>query len=344
MRCCIFILLLSGIGSSAQNTRAYYNHLLDSFRFVHPEIHSISIGIVHHDSSINLHSGTNRANQPTTDKTLYDLGSVSGLFTSCLLATQIQNGVVTPSTFVEELLPNPNSFASDVTRMITLMHLSTHSSGISVYDPSKGQFVRNVRSEKLDALFAQIKTRFYGEYNYSDLNTKMLAYALSSKNPRTYYNRLKKSVLDGFGMNNTFNNIPEWFHDQACRSSFDSSDCPVRLYSNLKDMLSFTNRQIHPKNNKLGKAIDETHRIYQHFENFNMALGWQQLQIDNVSFFCVPLEALKTGSFVGFDKENEIGIVLLSDAATATDIQQLALLLYKQLRDWQIKNPAVKRG
>jgi serine-type D-Ala-D-Ala carboxypeptidase/endopeptidase len=344
MRCCIFILLLSGIFAKGQDTGLNLQHLLDSFRSAHPEIHSISLGILNHDSSIRIHSGINRTNQPIDDKTLYDLGATSEVFTSCLFAVGIQNGTVKPSTFVEELLPDPTALSADVSRMISLMHLSTHTSGIAIYDETKGQFVRNADSEKLDLLFSRIKTKFYGEYAYSELNTKLLAYALCWKKPRSYYSRLKKSVLDEIGMNNTFNNIPEWFNDQASVLKYESSDYSLRLYSNLKDMMAFINGQIHPKNNKIGKAIIETQRVYQKFEDFNMGLGWQQRRIGDAVFFTIPLEAKSTGCFVGFDKINELGIVVLTDANTATDIQQLAMVLYDQLRDGQIKNPAVKRG
>ncbi|HEX9108115.1 MAG TPA: serine hydrolase, partial [Longimicrobiales bacterium] len=71
-----------------------------------------------------------RAGVPLDGATEFEIGSITKVFTSTLLADAIARGVVTPEEPVAKLLPARVKVPSYQGREITLVDLATHSSGL----------------------------------------------------------------------------------------------------------------------------------------------------------------------------------------------------------------------
>lgn len=67
--------------------------------------------------------------QAPTDETLYEIGSISKVFTGVLFADAIRRGEVTRDTLVDDLLPDGYKVKSDEDEELKLWHLTTHTSG-----------------------------------------------------------------------------------------------------------------------------------------------------------------------------------------------------------------------
>ena len=71
-----------------------------------------------------------RSGELVTEHTVFEIGSVTKLFTALLLADMARRGEVTLDTAVAELLPMGTRVPDRNGVPITLAHLATHSSGL----------------------------------------------------------------------------------------------------------------------------------------------------------------------------------------------------------------------
>ena len=71
-----------------------------------------------------------RRSQPVDENTLYEIGSITKVFTGILLADMVIRGELTLTTPVKDLLPQRVSVPERDGRQITLLDLSTHTSGL----------------------------------------------------------------------------------------------------------------------------------------------------------------------------------------------------------------------
>jgi CubicO group peptidase (beta-lactamase class C family) len=95
-------------------------------------LHGVSAVVVTPAGTRTLHAGRRSpggAAMPD-DRTLYEIGSVTKVFTALLLADAVVRGEVTLETPIAELLPAGVSLPGDAARAITLEMLATHRSGL----------------------------------------------------------------------------------------------------------------------------------------------------------------------------------------------------------------------
>ncbi len=93
---------------------------------------AVSIGVVQGDKSWTRHFGTlsKEANQKPSDSTIYEIGSMSKVFTGILLAHAVESGRVQLDQPIGTLMNNLPAANKEVGDSILLRHLATHSSGL----------------------------------------------------------------------------------------------------------------------------------------------------------------------------------------------------------------------
>lgn len=84
-----------------------------------------------------------RESQSVTRETLFEIGSITKVFTGLLLADSVERGVVSLETTVGELLPGNPTLDPEVANM-TLRELTTHTSGLPRLPHSGRQFWRQL--------------------------------------------------------------------------------------------------------------------------------------------------------------------------------------------------------
>ncbi len=147
--------------------------------------------------------------KPTAD-TLYEIGSVSKVFTGVLLAALVRDGGASLDTPVEALLPEGSRVPASGERKITLVDLSTHTSGLprmpdnfAPKDPTN-PFADYTEERLLSFLAAAKPARAPGvAYEYSNVGVGLLGWAVARKAGKSYEEYLTEQITAPLGMKST---------------------------------------------------------------------------------------------------------------------------------------------
>jgi serine-type D-Ala-D-Ala carboxypeptidase/endopeptidase len=141
-----------------------------------PEAAGLSIGVLTNDRSYQAHFGTAKKGTPQTPtaQTLYELGSITKVFASTLLAQAVLEHKVKPDDDIRKYLTGEYPNLAYEGKPIMLVHLANLSSGLPNWIPdANGVFQNNKPDAIPDALLAQhrnfTKARFYQELHHVKL-------------------------------------------------------------------------------------------------------------------------------------------------------------------------------
>ncbi|MFF5761568.1 serine hydrolase [Streptomyces tanashiensis] len=143
---------------------------------------------------------------PMTEDTVFDLASVSKLFTSILAVQQIERGALELEAKVTAYLPE---FGGGGKQDVTVRQLLTHTSGFRSWIPL---YREPTREGKLRLLWAETLPNAPGTaYLYSDLNLISLQLILEEITGHTLDTLLHDEITAPLGMHRTrFNPPPSW--------------------------------------------------------------------------------------------------------------------------------------
>ncbi|SCF81726.1 serine hydrolase domain-containing protein [Streptomyces sp. Ncost-T10-10d] len=137
------------------------------------------------------------------EDTVFDLASVSKLFTSILAVQQIERGALELEAKVASYLPD---FARGGKQDITIRQLLTHTSGFRAWIPL---YKAPTREGKLELLWNEVPANPPGTvYLYSDLNLISLQLVLEKITGRTEDVLLREQITAPLGMHRTRYNPP----------------------------------------------------------------------------------------------------------------------------------------
>ncbi|WP_329201910.1 serine hydrolase [Streptomyces sp. NBC_01435] len=140
---------------------------------------------------------------PMAEDTVFDLASVSKLFTSILAVQQIERGTLELEAKVAAYLPD---FAGGGKQDITIRQLLTHTSGFRAWIPL---YKAPTREGKLKLLWDEVPASPPGTvYLYSDLNLISLQLVLEKITGRTQDVLLRERITAPLGMHRTRYNPP----------------------------------------------------------------------------------------------------------------------------------------
>ncbi|MCD0446842.1 serine hydrolase [Glycomyces sp. A-F 0318] len=144
--------------------------------------------------------------EPAEKDTVYDLASISKLFTATVTGSLIDEGLIDLKSPVVEHLPEFDSFDPEKSP-ITLGHLLSHTSGmiafINLYDEPDEQ-------SRMAAIYAHPLRRPPGSgYEYSDLNLIVLAKVLEAAAGKPLDRLVDELVCEPLGLKDTGYNPPD---------------------------------------------------------------------------------------------------------------------------------------
>ncbi|MGW7610202.1 serine hydrolase [Streptomyces sp. NPDC054766] len=140
---------------------------------------------------------------PAATDTVYDLASVSKLFTSILAVQQMERGALELEAGVASYLPE---FAGGGKQDITIRQLLTHTSGFRSWIPL---YKAPTREGKLQLIWDEVPLHPPGTaYLYSDLNLISLQLVLERITGRTLDTLLRDEITGPLGMDRTRYNPP----------------------------------------------------------------------------------------------------------------------------------------
>ena len=287
--------------------------------------------------------------RPPAGDTVYEIGSVSKVFTSLLLARAVRDGRVALSDPVQKFLPDSVTLPRRGDKSITLEHLATHTSGLPRMpdnfhpkDPANPYADYSV-GQMYDFLSSCRPARDPGEgYEYSNLGVGLLGHVLALRAGKRYERLLTDRIAEPLGMTDTTITLSD---DQRRRlapghdgdeNAVANWDIPTfagagAIRSTADDMLRFVAAQAGLKevDADLSAAIEMTHaRRATAGPHTDVALGWHVDTRNGLVW-----HNGQTGgyhSYVAFDPRAKAGVVVLTNAGTGV-IEPPAVALLRRM-------------
>jgi D-alanyl-D-alanine-carboxypeptidase/D-alanyl-D-alanine-endopeptidase len=278
-----------------------------------------------------------RASGGLTADSRLEIGSVSKVFTSLVLARLVEAGEVRLDQPLADFLPAPAG--------ITLRHLATHTSGLprlpkgmlikALLRPNTPDPYARCTADYLIANLSRIRPHTPGtRFRYSNLGAGLLGLALSRHTGLPYGDLVAREISTPLGLTRTgVDGEVEQEHDAKGRPTepWNLADLVGAggLRSTTADLVTFVRAHYEesPVTPAVGLALDVEHRVNPFM---TVRLGWmaQRLHAGQGGHLQIFHNGQTGGafSFAGFDPEKRVGVVVLSDTSRIVDGPAMDLL------------------
>jgi CubicO group peptidase (beta-lactamase class C family) len=274
---------------------------------------------------------------PLDANTVFEIGSISKVFTSAVLAQMVLDGKVKLDDPVQKFLPASVTIPARNGKEITLGTLSTQNSGLprmpNNFRPkdSSNPYADYTVQQMYDFLSGYQLPRDPGQqFEYSNLGVGLLGHALSLAAGKSYEQLEQERVWTPLGMTHTAITLTPWMkehlalgHD-AAGAVTANWDIPTlagagAIRSTAADMLKFLDANLHPERGPLGKALELAHRERASAGGANAAIGlnWIILHAgtDTIVWHNGGTGGYRT--FIGFEPSRRMGVVVLTNSGGA---------------------------
>lgn len=274
--------------------------------------------------------------------TLFEIGSMTKVFTSLLLADMVLDGTVSLDDPVAQYLPEGASMPERGGRQITLRNLSQQDSGLprlpdnlSPADAAN-PYVDYTERDLLAFLAGYELPRDIGsQYEYSNLGVGLLGYALSRAAGSDYETLLRQRILEPLGMAGTAIALSAdqqarfiGGHDEYMRptSAWDLSVLVGAggMRSTTADMLTFLKAALDPES-PIAPAVKLAREESRDAPGFKAGLGWMTVPAPSGD---VVGHGGGTGgfrSYMAFQPETDRAVVAMTNSAVEPSAQDIAL-------------------
>ncbi len=282
---------------------------------------------------------------PVDENTLFEIGSITKVFTAAVLADMVQKGQVALEEPVGKLLPPSARVPSRGGREITLVDLATHRSGLprlpDGFDPNDMQNPYADYSEaKLLAFLAkhELGRDIGSRYEYSNLGVGLLGYALARRAGVSYEALVIERIARPLGMADTRIELTPGQLPRLARGhaggrevaswDFDALAGAGALRSTARDLLRFVAANLGlvqgdpvPALASMRSAKWETG-----VTDLSIAFGWHVWSKYGSTLFWHNGATGGYHGFCGYDLEKQLAVVVLANGSEDIDAIGLHLL------------------
>ncbi len=324
---------------------------------------AVSIGVIHRDRTWIGHFGKLSDEQPSppNGRSIYEIGSVSKVFTGLLLANAVQSGQLKLDQPIASLMKELRETNQQVGQSITLLHLATHNSGLprmpDNWNPADiNNPYADYRREQLTAFMANVKpaNKPNEATLYSNVGFGLLGDLLSAKSGTSYEQVLKQTVSGPLHMRDTTITLDEGQrrrvappHNLALQREnmweFDALVGAGGIRSTVPDMLKFIKANLQPPDTELGKAIDLAwqQHVAPRGGQFAMGLGWHIARDGSTRWHNGQTGGYHSAVFIS--RPLKSGVVVLSNTATG-QVDRLAESIIQILAGMDVRPPDFDEG
>ncbi|MBS1523070.1 MAG: beta-lactamase family protein [Bacteroidetes bacterium] len=310
----------------------------------------LSIGIIHNGVVHTYNYGETTAgnNQLPEVNSIYEIGSITKTFTAILLAYYVNEGKLKLTDPITKYLPDSVS-ANKELEGITLEMLSNHTSGLSrlpdnfefhssdPYDPYK-DYTKKYLYEYLKT--CKLSSTPGETYAYSNFGVGLLGSILEQVSGKTFEEMVKEVICSPLGMKNTEQYltiaqrqrfVTVYNEDGKATSpwTFQVLAACGALRSTVEDMLLYLKANMAQSQTELSKAIELTHQITYN-KDIKLGLGWHVIVVNGIEYYFHDGATYGCSSFMAFNIEKKLGIIVLSNSAISTN--DLGVSLIKKLQ------------
>ena len=286
--------------------------------------------------------------RPLNGDTVFEIGSMTKVFTSLILMDMVQKGEVSLDDPVSKFLPSSVRVPERAGRKISLKDLSTQSSGLprmptnfhpkNLLDP----FADYTVDQLYDFLSGYTLTCDIGEkYEYSNAGVGLLGIALSRKAGMDYETLVATRILRPLDLKDTgvtlspdqtarfavghspaLKVVPSWDHLPAFAGA-------GALRSTGNDMLRFLAANLGFIKTPLASAMaaEVSVRRSTGTPNLEIAYAWLVLNAHGKPIYWHNGQTGGYHSFMGYSPATHVGVVVLSNVASLTGIDDIGLHL-----------------
>jgi serine-type D-Ala-D-Ala carboxypeptidase/endopeptidase len=283
---------------------------------------------------------------PLDADSVFEIGSITKVFTAILLADMVDRGEVHYDDPVSLYLPSSVRVPERNGRKITLVDLSTQSSGLPRMpgnmrprDPANPY--ADYTSEQLFEFLNRYElTRDIGaQYEYSNLGVALLGQALARKAGKSYEALVQERIVKPLRMEHTGVTLTPWMqkhlaigHDAQKRIA-SNWDLPAfagagALRSTMNDMLVFAKANLTPSAGRLQRVMQQTHQARKAAggPTMSIGLGWHIRHLDGRDVVGHNGGTSGYRTWIGFDKARKVAAIVLTNSQLANDDLGLQLV------------------
>ncbi|MFN8581405.1 MAG: serine hydrolase [Gemmatimonadaceae bacterium] len=276
--------------------------------------------------------------QPPLDgNSVFEIGSISKVFTSTVLAQMVLEHKVSLDDPVQKFLPATVRVPSRNGKQITLGTLSTQNSGLPRLPnnmrpkDASNPYADYTVQQLYDFLSSYELPRDPGErFEYSNLGVGLLGHALSLAAGKSYEEMVRERIFVPLGMTHSAITLSPWMQSHLALGH-DAQGKVVPLWdlptlagagairSNADDMLKFVAANLHTERGAMGKALALAHqeRASTGGPTAGIGLNWivQHAGADTIIWHNGGTGGYRT--FVGFELSTGMGVVILTNSGNA---------------------------
>jgi CubicO group peptidase (beta-lactamase class C family) len=294
-------------------------------------------------------AGTTGPSDPgePAENTLFEIGSITKVFTALTLARDSLAGTVDLDEPVRQLLPPAVNVPSRGGKEITLRHLATHTSGLprlpkgmllpALLHPNTPDPYAGLSAEVIFEGLA--RTRLHTDpgrrFRYSNLGGGLLGLALAHRAGISYEALIERDICQPLGLGDTVITLDA---DQGRRMArghtrrkqvtplwnLNALAGAGALRSTATDLVRFARAQLDPPSTALANAIELSHQPHHQINRWvAMRLGWMATRLrsraGDAEMFWHNGGTGGFRSFIGFVPAKQTAVVVLSNTARSVD-------------------------
>ena len=299
---------------------------------------SIAIAIIDQNGIRYFNFGKTSENGKEVDEhSIYEIGSITKVFTGILLAQQVLDGDLKLDDQINDYLPADVKVMVIGDRQITFGNLTDHTSGLPrmPYNFGPANINNPFADYTIDQMYEFISNykpiRTVGsEYEYSNIAQGLLGHLLAENKNTTYENLMIQNIAEPLGMNET-----KIEFDQKMRGNLaighsngqivENWDIPTlagagAIRSSTYDMAKFISANLGYFKSQVSAAMELSHEIrHDKAGQMRVAMGWHVRKGEDGDIFWHNGGTGGYRTFVGFVKETGKGVVLLTNSSAGAD-------------------------
>ena len=274
---------------------------------------------------------------PLDADSVFEIGSITKVFTAIILADMAERGEVTLDDPIAMYLPKTMRVPEKNGRKITLLDLSTQTSGLPrMPDNFKPSDPRNpykdyTVEQLYDFLSRHELRRDPGTlFEYSNVGVGLLGHVLTLAAKKPYEQLVKERILDPLDMDHTGITFTPWMQTHLARGHNNANEAVANwdvgvlgaagaLRSNMNDMLKFARANLQTQG-RLQQVMQQTHvERAPATNNAFIAMNWiiRKQNGQEITWHNGGTGGYRT--WMGFDKQKGLAAVVLTNSTHGAD-------------------------
>ena len=286
--------------------------------------------------------------RPLTGDTIFEIGSITKVFTSLLLADAVERGEVALTDPISNFLPGDLKTPELNGRSITLVDLATHTSGLpQVFgNPNTEDADNPYIGYSVDQLYQllstfQLRRDIGSRFEYSNLGSGLLGHVLSQRSGTNYEALLQQRVTGPLGLRDTQITVSAEMstrlavgHTAGLRPIapwvMPTLSAAGALRSTVNDLLTFLAAELGHSESTLATAMASMLKIQRPVgdpRRTRIGLGWLVYTRNGNEIVGHAGNTSGFQSAIAFDPKARAGVVVLANSSSYHQVADITLHL-----------------